>query len=62
MDKWDSLDSDAEVNLQTKDFNKFIEYKKKIKEDGHCWDGDAEDILTGFIWDALEEYNNEADA
>ena len=31
-------------------------YKDELIVDGHTWKGDAELILTGFIWDESEEY------
>jgi hypothetical protein len=51
---WDSLNEAAKINLSNYNFLKFIEYKKKLIKDGHEWENDAVNILSGFIWECLE--------
>lgn len=53
MSEWDELDEAAKVNLDDDCFTGFLKYKEELKLDGHDWNGDACDILRGYIWDYL---------
>lgn len=52
--EWDELDGAADANLNEQGLREFFEYKKRLYEEGHSWE-DAEEILTGFIWDESED-------
>lgn len=54
-DKWISLDDAARANLRGADLSEFFRYRDRLRDEGHQWTGDAEEILTGFIWDNSEE-------
>lgn len=54
-DEWDELDNAAKANLGESGFQKFLRYKEQLKLDSHEWENDAQDILTGYIWDESEE-------
>lgn len=58
--EWDELDSAAKTNLGDSGFERFQRYKEELRKDGHAWRGDACDILTGYIWDESEEFNEDA--
>lgn len=51
--KWHELDGAAEANLNEQGCREFLRYKKRLYEEGYSWE-DAEEILTGFIWDESE--------
>ena len=53
--KWNELDSAARANLGEAGFEAFERYKQQLFRDGHEWDDDAYDVLTGYIWDESEE-------
>lgn len=53
-DEWKGLDGAARANLNDWQQSKFHQYKKRLYEEGHSWE-DAEEILTGFIWDESED-------
>jgi len=55
---WNNLDAAARSNLDISGFIQFQRYKEQLKLDGHTWSDDAEDILTGHIWDESEEPND----
>jgi hypothetical protein len=55
MDEWDSLDIAAKANLGTVGFEKFLRFKKQLRANGHHWENDAQNILTGYIWDESED-------
>ena len=57
-DQWKALDRGAQINLNGLDLLEFHRYKKQLQAEGHEWKNDAEAILTGWIWDAMEAYNN----
>lgn len=44
----------AKANLNGQSLERFHGYKDRLIADGHTWKGDAELILTGFIWDESE--------
>lgn len=52
---WELLDASAKVNLTPVRYMEFQAYKFRLFKGGHAWFDDAEDILTGFIWECLEE-------
>ena len=52
--EFNSLDDDAKANLNGQSLERFHGYKDRLIADGHTWKGDAELILTGFIWDESE--------
>ena len=54
-EEWNELDGAAKANLSKDGFEKFLKYKEELKKDGLDWDGDAEEILRGYIWDESEE-------
>ncbi len=51
--EWNELDGAAEANLNEQSLREFYRYKKRLYEEGYSWE-DAEEILTGFIWDESE--------
>ena len=51
--EWNELDWAAEANLNEQSLREFYRYKKRLYEEGYSWE-DAEEILTGFIWDESE--------
>jgi hypothetical protein len=51
---WLRLNGAAKANLNDRKLSEFFRYRNQLEADGHAWEGDAEDILTGFIWDGLE--------
>lgn len=56
-DEWDSLDDAAHANLGDKPSSlaEFFRYKDRLRLSGRAWTDDACDILTGFIWNEIEE-------
>ena len=52
--EFNSLDYDAKANLSSQSLARYHRYKDELIADGHTWKGDAELILTGFIWDESE--------
>lgn len=54
-DKWTSLDIAARANLHGAALSEFFRYRDQLRAEGHQWEGDAEAILTGYIWDNSEE-------
>lgn len=56
-DEWDSLDDAARANLDDKPSSlaEFFRYKERLRSSGRAWQNDACDILTGFIWNEIEE-------
>lgn len=52
--EFNSLDDDAKANLGSQSLARYHRYKDELIADGHTWKGDAELILTGFIWDESE--------
>ncbi len=56
---WNELDGAAEANLEGDALPEFYRYKEQLKSEGHKWQDDASDILSGYIWDASEEPYNE---
>jgi hypothetical protein len=56
-DEWDSLDDAAHANLDDKpsSLTEFFKYKEQLRSSGCTWKSDACDILTGFIWNEIEE-------
>ncbi|MEP3857277.1 MAG: hypothetical protein ABJM39_09570 [Porticoccus sp.] len=59
IENWNELDNAAESNLNPIDRREFFRYKEELRIDGHKWAGDAHNILTGFIWDTTESYNQD---
>ena len=53
--EWISLDDAARANLRGADLSEFFRYRDRLRDEAHQWTGDAEEILTGFIWDNSEE-------
>lgn len=53
-EEWNELDGAARKNLNERQEREFNRYKNELYEDGHNWE-DAEEILTGFIWDESED-------
>lgn len=57
-DEWTSLDVEARANLRHGDVAEFFRYRDRLRREGHAWVDDARDILAGFIWDAIEGYDD----
>ena len=53
-DEWSTLDFDACANLRGSNLAEFFRYRDQLRRDGHGWLHDAQVILAGFIWDAIE--------
>ena len=51
---WAELNYAAKTNLSPDKLKAFHKFKDQLREDGHKWEHDAYDILSGFIWDATE--------
>lgn len=45
--KW--LDDAAKINLSVYDYKEYLRYKNRLQ---------IEDILTGFIWDCTDSYED----
>ena len=54
-DEWNSLDTAAKANLTEEQLGRFMIYKRELKRDGHLWIDDAEDVLSGYIWEYIDE-------
>ncbi len=52
--EWDELDGAAKNNLNVHQQGKSQQRKMELFEAGYSWE-DAEEILTGFIWDESED-------
>jgi len=52
-DEGSGLYLEARANLNDSDLAEFHRYKDELKNDGEPWE-EAEDILSGFIWEYLE--------
>lgn len=54
--EWMELDNAARANLGDSGMYEFNRYKLRLKLEGHQWENDARDILTGYIWDESEDH------
>lgn len=56
-EQWDSLDAAARTNLAAlpASLSEFFRYKSELRDEGRAWEGDAQEILSGFIWGEIEE-------
>lgn len=57
-DVWNELDRAAKANLLPGDLDEFFQYKNRLKREGHSWH-DAHKILSGWIWDVTEGYQDD---
>jgi len=55
-DQYTSIDNSASVNLNDNDYANYLKYKKQLIDDGETFE-EIEKILTGYIWDEIENYD-----
>lgn len=49
--QWSDLDAAAIANLSGFALERFYEYRDQLRSEGRDWCGDAQQVLSGYIWD-----------
>ncbi|MBC8549550.1 MAG: hypothetical protein H8D23_07850 [Candidatus Brocadiales bacterium] len=52
--KW--LDDATKINLSVYDYKEYLRYKNRLQDEENL--DSIEDILTGFIWDCTDSYED----